>query len=238
MLLNAWDASGAREMAAAGAAAIATTSGGVALAHGYADGEQTPPQVMFDAIGQIAAAVDVPVTADVESGYGLAADALVERVLAAGAVGMNLEDTDHAGGQGLVAAELQAERLANVKQSARSAGVEIVLNARVDVFVRRLGTPEEQLEEAVRRTRLYTEAGADCVYPIILAEEAAIERLVGEARALNIYLRPGAPPPSRLAELGVARISVGTALHRAAGRWLSRAAKALLEGDPSPLAVD
>ena len=121
----------------------------------------------------MAAAADVPVTADVEAGYGLEPEQLVSMLLEAGAVGLNLEDTDHTGG-GLVDAEPQAERHGAVKAAGRAAGVDVVLNARVDA------TPDGQgegwLDEAIRRARLYREAGADCVYPIALAEPADVER--------------------------------------------------------------
>lgn len=235
-LLNAWDVASARTIAASGAAALATTSGGIAAAYGYADGEQIPPSLMFEAISRMAAAVEVPLSADIESGYGLPPADLVARVLETGAVGVNIEDSDHQSDHVVVAAERQAERLAAIKDALRTLGADLVLNARIDVFLRKLGTESEQLEEALRRAKLYADAGADCLYPIMLVDEDAIRRLCVEAEApVNIYLRPGAPSPARLAQLGVARISVGTALHRAAEGWLSRAAAALLEGDPTPL---
>ena len=161
LLVNAWDPPSARRLAHDGYPAIATTSAGVAEALGYEDGNVTPPDEMLAAVARIAAVVDVPVTADLEAGYGLEPRELVEGLLQAGAVGLNFEDTDHETGA-LTDAELHAERLAAIKQAGRDSGVDVVLNARVDVFLR-----GGELDDAVRRGRLYAEAGADCVYPIL-----------------------------------------------------------------------
>lgn len=225
VLPNAWDAASAVAFAGAGFPALATTSGGVAESLGSKDFEQLPADDMFAAVARICAAVDVPVTADVESGYGLAPAEVAERLRSAGAVGCNLEETDHAaGGRSLVAAEAQAERLAAV----RAADPDVVLNARVDVFLPRMGIPREaQVEEAVRRGRLYHHAGADCVYPIGVADEEAIAALVaGIPGPLNVLIRPGVPSLDRLAELGVARLTFGSGLfHRAVEAAVAAAAE-------------
>jgi 2-methylisocitrate lyase-like PEP mutase family enzyme len=235
LLANAWDVASARVIAAANFPAIATTSGGVAAALGYRDGENIPAEMMFAAVARMAVAVDVPVSADLEGGYGLEPDDLVERLLRSGAVGLNIEDTDHAvGGTTLVDADVQAGRLAAIKEAASRAGVPVVLNARIDVFVRGgAAPPDTLLEEGLRRARRYAAAGADCVYPIMLADEGAIARFSAESSvAVNIYLRPGAPSAARLAELGVARISTGTALHRATMHWLEQTVAALRAAPP------
>jgi 2-methylisocitrate lyase-like PEP mutase family enzyme len=158
----------------------------------------------------------VPVTADIEAGYRLSPAELVERLLAAGAVGCNLEDTDHAqGGHALREAGWQAERLAEVKRAARERGVDLVLNARTDVFLRDRG--EEATEEAIRRGKLYLEAGADCVFPIGAPDEPTICALVeGTPGPVNVIAGfRGAPPLARLRELGVRRISYAGRLYRA-----------------------
>jgi 2-methylisocitrate lyase-like PEP mutase family enzyme len=207
LLPNAWDAASARAFARLGYPALATTSGGVAESLGYADGEATPAPEMLAAVGRIVDAVDVPVTADLEAGYGLDAAELVERVRRAGAAGVNLEDSDPRS-QALVEPAVQAERLAAV----HAAGPELVLNARVDVFLRG-GT----LDDAVARGRTYLAAGADCVYPIGLEDldlVAAFTRAV--PGPVNVHVRPGWLPLERLAELGVRRASFGTSLHRTA----------------------
>ena len=150
-------------------------------------------------------------TADLEAGYGLEPRELVEGLLRAGAVGLNFEDTDHEGG-GMVDAASQVERLAAIKEAGRAAGVDVVLNARVDAFLHD-GEPEAQVEEAVRRGRLYAEAGADSVYPIGARGRDAIRRLVEEIGApLNVLVMPGGLNLEQLAELGVARASFGSGL--------------------------
>jgi 2-methylisocitrate lyase-like PEP mutase family enzyme len=214
VLPNAWDPPSARRLAATGAAALATTSVGVAEALGYEDGERTPAAEMLAAVGRIAAAVEVPVTADLEAGYGLAPEELVAGLLEAGAVGLNQEDTDHTTGR-LADPEAHAERLAAIKDAGRRAGVDVVLNARVDSFLRAApdADPEAVLDDAVARGRRYAEAGADCVYPFAARGRAAIRRLVEETGApVNIVAVPGGLGRSELAELGVARVSFGGGL--------------------------
>ena len=203
ILPNAWDAGTARIVERAGFPAVATTSSGVAEALGYEDGEQTPVDEMLAAVARIARAVPVPVTADMEAGYGLDDAELAQRVAAAGAVGLNLEDSDHRHHPALVSAERHAARIARIKETA-----DLVLNARVDVHLRGGAT-----EEALERARAYRDAGADCVYPIGVADEATIAAFVELGVPVNILLRPGAPPIARLAELGVARVSLGHFLH-------------------------
>jgi 2-methylisocitrate lyase-like PEP mutase family enzyme len=214
VLPNAWDPPSARRLAATGAPALATTSVGVAEALGYEDGEVTPAAEMLAAVGRIAAAVEVPVTADLEAGYGLAPDELVAGLLEAGAVGLNQEDTDHTTGR-LRDPDEHAERLAAIKDAGRHAGVNVVLNARVDSFLRATpdADPEAVLDDAVARGRRYAEAGADCVYPFAARGRAAIRRLVEEVGApVNIVGVPTGLGRSELAELGVARVSFGGGL--------------------------
>ncbi|WP_433283207.1 isocitrate lyase/PEP mutase family protein [Micromonospora sp. CA-244673] len=216
ILPNAWDPGSARAVVAAGFPAVATSSAAVAEVLGHADGEATPVAEMFAAVARIAAAVPVPVTADLERGYGLRPAELVDRLLAAGAVGCNIEDSDPRTGELYAVAE-QADLLAGIRTAARAAGVDLVLNARVDVHLRAYGPAEERLAEAVRRGRRYLAAGADSVYPILLADPVQIRDLVAEVDApVNILARPGIPGPGELAALGVARISYGSGLYAAA----------------------
>ena len=231
VLPNAWDAASARIVAEAGFPAVATTSSGVSACLGWADGEPTPPGEMFAAIARIARAVAVPVTADLEGGYGLGAEEFVTRLLATGAVGCNIEDTDHSGQSLLRDPEAQAEYLAAVKRAGRAAGVEIVVNARIDLFVRQVGEPAARVTEAIRRARLYLEAGADCIYPIFVREEAAIAALVaGIPGPVNIFALPDGPSLTRLRELGVARISYAGRLYRAAFAEHLRCVQAIRSG--------
>jgi 2-methylisocitrate lyase-like PEP mutase family enzyme len=215
VMANAWDAASARAFEAAGFPAIATTSGGVAATLGYQDHEDAPGDEMFAAAARIARAVSVPLTADLEAGYRLPPALIAQRAIAVGAAGVNLEDSDHHAGGVLVEAEQQAEKLTAFKAAARAAGVDLVLNARVDVFIRRVGTPAEQLAEGIRRGKLYREAGADCLYPIGLADEALIAAFVqGVGCPVNINARRGGALLSRLAALGVRRVTYATTLFR------------------------
>ena len=212
---NAWDAASARTFAAAGFPAIATTSGGVAGAVGFEDHEDAPADEMFAAARRIASAVDLPVTVDLEAGYELPAEELVERVIAAGAAGFNLEDTDHHGSARMVPAEQHAARIRAIKDAAAQAGINLVLNARVDPLLHREGSPAEQLADTLRRGRMYREAGADCLYPFGFFDEQTVEALVqGLDAPVNILSWKNTVPLTRLAELGVRRVTFGTSLFR------------------------
>ncbi|MGZ4352947.1 MAG: isocitrate lyase/PEP mutase family protein [Gaiellaceae bacterium] len=229
VLANVWDAASARLVEEVGFPAVATSSAAVAAVHGAADADSMDVDVAFGAVAEIAAAVSVPVTADVEAGYGLDPDAFAERLLAAGAVGCNLEDTAHHGGGVLVPAEAQAERLRAVKQAAQGRGVDVVLNARVDTYLRSVDDP---VAETIRRGRLYLDAGADCVYPIFLSDLGTIRELVAELGTVNVLLRPGGPTVAELADAGVARVSVGSGLFKLAQASLREAAAELLRSLP------
>ncbi len=148
MLPNAWDPESARRVANAGFPVVATASAAIAPTLGHADHEDVPAARMFEAIAAIARVVEVPVTADIESGYGLGGDELAARLVEAGAAGCNLEDTDHRGG-GLLDAGFQADRISSLRAAGRELGVDLVINARVDVFIREVGRPEDRLAEAI-----------------------------------------------------------------------------------------
>jgi 2-methylisocitrate lyase-like PEP mutase family enzyme len=214
VLPNVWDPVSARVFGDAGFAALATSSGAVAETLGYADG-QTPGDDMLVAVARIARAVDVPVTADVEDGYGLPPAQLADRLLSAGVAGCNLEDSDPRCRQ-LADPGRQADFLAAVRAAA---GADLVINARVDVFVRP-GPPGEPadpaavIDAAVRRAAAYLAAGADCVYPIVAPAEALPELVARISGPVNAMSRPGGPSLAELAAFGVARITFGSGLHR------------------------
>jgi len=214
VMANAWDAASAQRFEAAGFPAIATTSGGVAQALGYADHEQAPVEEMLASTARITRSVALPVTVDFEAGYGLTPEEIARRVIDVGAVGLNLEDTDHQAGA-LRDAEAQAERLAAVKAAARSLGVDLFLNARVDVFIRREGDMAAQIAEGTRRARLYREAGADCIYPIALSDPEALRAMVAASGVVNVTLRRGGPLSIAAArEAGALRATYATSLFR------------------------
>lgn len=231
VLANAWDAASARIFEEAGFPAIATTSAGIAFAHGYADRERIPRLEMAQAIRRIAESVRVPVTADVEAGYGGRATDVAETVLAileAGAVGMNLEDATHSEKKPLFEAAAQADRIRAARAAAAEAGVPLVLNARTDVFLTAACPEERRLDETLRRANLYLEAGADCIFVPGVSDRERIGALVKGIRGpLNILAGPGVPPVSELGALGVARVSVGSGPMRAAMGLVRRIAQEL-----------
>jgi 2-methylisocitrate lyase-like PEP mutase family enzyme len=214
ILPNAWDVASARIIQQAGCSAIATTSAGIAFTLGYPDGQRISREEMLTVVGRIAACVRVPVTADVEAGYGeLPEDAArtARDVLAAGAVGMNLEDATGDAQHPLFDLTLQIERVKAVQET------EIVLNARTDVYLLEVGTPEKRYDEALRRLAAFRDAGADCVFVPGLRDAAAIGRLVKDLQCpVNVLAGPGSPPVPDLQRLGVARVSLGSAAMRAA----------------------
>lgn len=214
VLPNAWDVASARAVVDEGFKAVATTSAGVAEALGWADEEKTPYEEMLKVVARIAQNVEVPVSADIESGYGLSPGELAEHLIATGAAGCNLEDTDHTQGSQLTAAGTQAKRLAAFKDAVRSLGVDIVLNARIDVFLRQVGDPQQRVDFALERAHLYAKAGADCVYPIGATEEELARFVSGFSGPVNGLARPSQPRLSKLLELRLARISFGPALER------------------------
>jgi 2-methylisocitrate lyase-like PEP mutase family enzyme len=170
---------------------------------------------MLAAAARVVAAVEVPVTVDFEAGYQLSVDEIARRLTAIGAAGLNFEDTDHYSDSKLVPAEQQAERVAALKAAGRAQGADLVVNARVDVFIHKQGTPEEQLTEGLRRARLYKEAGADCIYPILLGDEAMLAQFVQAVGTVNINLRRGGPLTlQRAAALGIRRVSYAASIFR------------------------
>jgi 2-methylisocitrate lyase-like PEP mutase family enzyme len=206
VLPNAWDAASAIHMERAGFPALATSSGAIAASLGYEDNTSMPVDEAFGVVARIARSVSVPVTADLEAGYALSPSELVGRLLEAGAVGCNLEDTDHHGGAGLVDVDEQEGWLQGVRAAAKGAGVDIVVNARVD-GLRLPGGQAELFEDALRRARRYLAAGEDCVFPIRLADEERIGAFVRRVDGRVNVVGAGAPPLARLAQLGVARVS-------------------------------
>jgi 2-methylisocitrate lyase-like PEP mutase family enzyme len=232
VLPNAWDAASARVIELAGAPAIATTSAGVAWTFGRTDGQRLTRDEMLSVIRLIVAAVAVPVTADVESGYGAGTPADVEEtirgVIGAGAAGVNLEDS-RGGDRPLFEPGAQADRLAAARAAVKAAGTDLFINARTDVFLAPTGPPAECLDQAIRRGNAYLAAGADCVFVPGVIEADTIRVLAGSiAGPLNILMKPGAPTVPELARLGVARVSLGPYIAQAALEATRRAAGEVL----------
>jgi 2-methylisocitrate lyase-like PEP mutase family enzyme len=228
VLPNVWDVASARVVEAAGFPAIATGSAGIAAVLGYADGERIPREEMLGMVARIARAVRVPVTADLEAGYGDAAGT-VEAALEAGAVGMNFEDATAEGR--LVSPEAHAARVAEARAAADRHGVPFVINARTDVYLLRIGEERDRLAHALERARAYLAAGADCIFVPGVRDADTIGRLAKEiAGPLNILAGPGTPKVATLAALGVARVSAGSGPMRAALTAGKRAAEEMRDG--------
>lgn len=242
-----WDVASARLVGQLpGVAALATTSAGVAAAHGVVDGQVIGADAALTAVADIVAATELPVSADLEWGYGGGPDGVgevVARALAAGVVGINLEDvtTD---GTGLATAEEHVARIIAARRAANRAGVDLFVSARTDVWWRGLpADPATRFAEGVRRLAAYRAAGADCLFapgfPTAEDEVAAdgtaagaIGRLASalDGAPLHLLAVPGLPDPSVLAGLGVSRVSTGSALYRAALAGAAESCRELLDG--------
>jgi 2-methylisocitrate lyase-like PEP mutase family enzyme len=234
ILPNAWDAASARIFEAAGFPAVATTSGGVAVSLGYPDGEMVPRDEMIDATHRIVRAVEVPVSADLEAGYGRTPNELAEtikEVIEAGVVGVNLEDSLPRGSrQPLRDIGEQVERLRVAREVAKALGLNLVINARTDVYLHRVGNESARLEEAVRRCNAWSAAGADCLFVPGVADRKTIGTLVKALDGpLNVMIWESTPPLKLLEKLGVRRASTASGPARAAMTVTRRIANQLLK---------
>lgn len=219
IVYNIWDAGSAQAIQEIGAKVIATGSWSVAAAHGYADGEKLPFDLVIANLKRIVANVDLPVTIDLEGGYGQSPNELQEtvtKVIEAGAVGINFEDQT-VGGEGLYSIEDQCMRIKAVREAAEQASIPIFINARTDIFLKIApdNHNDEHLEEAVRRASAYSEYGADGIFGPGLCDAGYIEKLCKNSPIpANIMKLPDTPTSKHLAQLGVARISYGPAPYR------------------------
>jgi len=245
LLPNVWDVAGARIIEDAGFGAIATSSAGIAFSLGYPDGQKIPREEMLARVGRIVRAVKVPVTADVEAGYGPRPEDAARTaagVIEAGAVGMNLEDGTGDPEHPLVDLSLQLEKIRAIREAALKTGVLLVLNARTDVYLDQVGAPETRYAETIKRAIAFRDAGADCVFVPGLRDSATISQLVRDVQCpVNILAGPGSPSVPELEGLGVARVSLGSGPMRATLGLLRRMAQELknsgtytaLEGAPA-----
>jgi 2-methylisocitrate lyase-like PEP mutase family enzyme len=233
VLPNAWDVASALIFEEAGFPAIGTSSAGAAFSLGYPDGQRIPREEMLGVVRRIAGAVDVPVTADVEAGFGSTPEEVAETaraVIDAGAVGMNLEDGAEDKPDFLENLNKQKEIICAVLEAAKSADVPFVLNARTDIFLYGIGPAETRLHRAIERLNAYCAAGAQSLFvPGVKDKETIAQLARGIAGPLNILATAGTPPVAELQELGVARVSVGSGPMRATLGFLGRLARELRE---------
>ena len=233
VLPNAWDVASACVLEELGYPAIATTSAGVAFTLGYPDGQRVTRDEMLEVVARIARAVRVPVTADMEAGYGTTLADMAETakaIVASGAVGLNLEDVTGETESSQVNTELQAEKIRTIREVSASLGVSLVINARTDIYLMPIGPEAMRFERTVERLRAYHAAGADCVFVPGLVDRGLIEKLVNAVAApLNILVTPGCPSIPELQKLGVARVSIGSGVMRATLGVVRRIGKELLE---------
>lgn len=231
-LPNAWDAGSAAMIAAAGAQAVSTTSAGVSWSLGRSDGERLTREEMIDVIARVAATVDLPVSADVEGGYGESPEAVattVRAVIEAGAVGVNLEDSRSSDGT-LHSPDAQAARIKAGRDAAVAAGLPgLVINARTDVFLFQVGEPAGRLDDVLRRADAYAAAGADSLFVPGLLDLDVLSELTGKVSLpVNAMAGPGAPSVEALRQAGVRRVTVGQAITQSAYSLARRAAVEIL----------
>jgi 2-methylisocitrate lyase-like PEP mutase family enzyme len=233
ILPNAWDAITARIFEKAGARAIATTSAGIAAALGFPDGQKVPRDLMLEVVARIAIVLDVPVTADLEAGYGASPEDVAETthaLIRAGAVGFNLEDATGDSSNPLFEIEAQVARIRAAREAAKKAGLYVVINARTDVFLAQVGEPATRLRETLRRANAYRDAGADCLFVPGVTDSSTITEFVRAINGpLNVLAGAGTPYVSELQRIGVARLSVGSGIMRATLALARDAANQLLE---------
>lgn len=234
VLPNAWDAASAALVQAAGFPAIATTSAGCAVALGFADGNRVPRGEMLAAVRRIAAAVEIPVSADMEAGYGFGpenAARLARELVETGAIGLNLEDGTGDASKPFKDLSQSVDEIRAIRESGDASGVRLVINARTDTYWEGKGTPEENFAEAMRRCSAYREAGADCSFLPGLKDLALIDRFVRDVGGpLNVLAWPGMPAFSELERIGLRRLSFGGTASRSAYGNFRRLLQQLVTG--------
>ena len=236
VLPNIWDPLGARLLEGLGYPAVATASAAVAYSLGYDDGQKIKFDAMLDVIERIASSVAVPMTADIERGYAEHPQEIAEnirQVMHAGAVGINFEDSSFEGGP-LQPIDFQCERIQAIRNMADKEGIPLVINARIDVFMRSADiSRSEKIAETISRGKAYLDAGADCLYPIGLGDVETLKRIREETEApINVYASKVAASMKELAAIGISRLSLGPGLIRASLTTMRNVAQQLLDYGP------
>jgi len=233
ILPNAWDAASAKVIEDAGAKAIATSSAGVAWALGYPDGDVLPPKMLAELSARITDVIRIPLSVDFEGGYTKNPRKIAENlkpIMDAGAVGINIEDGEDT-------PELLAKKIEHARKAAEGAGINLFINARTDVYLAEIGSPEGRVGETIERAARYREAGADGIFVPGLSERADIEAIVREVKMpVNVMAVPDLPATKELKELGVHRLSSGTGIPQMIWNHVAELAERFLStGDSKPL---
>ena len=242
VLPNIWDPLGAIMLERLGYPVIATASASIAFSNGYPDGEKLPFKHLLLILQKIVESVEVPVTADIESGYAENNAILKENIkqlINAGIVGINFEDSHHAGDK-LISIEDQCEKIKIIRQAAAEIGIPLFINARTDVLLKaNQVTDEEKLAEILRRGKAYKDAGADCFYPILLKRKEDIVTVIKVVNLpINILLLPGIPDFETLKNIGLSRISLGPGFLKTAINAMKNIAEKLLHYDGTQEVAD
>jgi 2-methylisocitrate lyase-like PEP mutase family enzyme len=231
VLANAWDAGSARLFEHAGSKAIATTSAGLAWANGYADGDKLPTDTLVGAVAAIARVIKVPLTVDIESGYShdpSSVAELIDRLIDAGAIGINIED-------GAESVEMLCAKIAAIRERVTKKGADLFINTRTDVYLRGLASADKRVSETLRRAEIYKSAGADGIFVPGVLQSAEIQVLCEKITLpVNVMALPSLPPLAELNAVGVKRLSAGAAISIAVLGEAQRLARAFLESGNSP----
>jgi 2-methylisocitrate lyase-like PEP mutase family enzyme len=229
ILPNIWDALGASLLEDLGYPAIATASAAIAYTNGYRDGENISFSAVLQVLKKIVRQVNIPVSADIESGYARTDIELkrnIEKIIDTGIVGINFEDSDKKS-NALYPIDIQCHRIAIIRKTAGEAGIPLFINARTDVYIQENEpvTQEAKFEETVKRAKAYLNAGADCIFPIVMKEKTDIQNLFSALKCpMNILTVPGIPDFKTLSEIGVARVSLGPSFLKLAIRTMKEMA--------------
>jgi len=233
-LANAWDATSAKIFELSNFEAIGTTSSGIAASWGYPDGEVISLSELLIVVSRIASTINVPLSVDLEAGYGSSAESAlrsVDQVIDAGAVGINLEDVERSGDQSIVDINKQMEKIAAIRELANKKDLHLLINARTDIFLRSEDSKQRQMAEVINRGNKFKESGADCIFVVGTGGLSATElqSLVNEIHApINLFVGPNHPPINELEEMGVARVSFGGQPMRSAYAKLAQIAKNMI----------
>lgn len=232
VLPNVWDPLGAILLEKIGYKAVATASASIALSNGFADGQKIPLKEVIIILAKIVNSVSIPVSADIEGGYGNNNNDLKENIkqlIDTGIAGINFEDSNHYG-EGLISISEQCKKIEIIKETAAQQGIMLFINARADVNLRSKSLPAtEKVEEIIKRGKAYRDAGADGFYPMLLKDQSGIEKVINEVKIpVNILLVPGIPNLDLLQKMGLARLSLGPGLLKIAIKAMKNVSEKLL----------